>query len=386
MSPAPPTRVEAQERVEAALARAHEDAARPAAAAADGARRARTLAVGDPQAPLETFLSVLAAHDALGDDGRLRADTALISAGDHFDWGTRAERARAAEDGTALLAWLAAHPADQVVILLGNHDLARVGELSGVDDAAFVRAQAVADGIDKTDVEGNAAFRAEHGFFSAEVVNRDFCSFRTAQRDLVEMLLRARRLKLAHARGDMLFVHAGITLREIDAVGIDLPTPATIADALNYALDEAVERRAAGPLIIDGVHQPGDAQREGFGALYHRPAQGITEEQKREGRRFDPRALPRGIVQVIGHIRDKKCRDLLGDWCDDGAHALGVLRHMSVDDAGGVRYARGLPERFDPRAAHVVFLDGGMNDMRDRPEAYEVLDVERRAAADLRRG
>ena len=379
--------------VDAALARAHAAAAapRPVCAEPDGGRRLRTLAIGDPQAPLETFLRILDAHDALDDEGRLRAETALISMGDHFDWGKPEERAQAAADARALLAWLVGHPADQVVVLAGNHDLARVGELHAVDDdGKFHALRARADALyqNKTDKKAppsaeERAFAAESGFTSPEMVSRDLSTFEVAQRALVEELLRARRMKLAYARGDLLFVHAGVTLREIDAVGLHLETPAAIADALNRALDEAVDAKRR-PLAIHGVHTPGDAEREGSGALYHRAAHAITEAQKREGRRYDPRTLPPGVVQVIGHVRDKKSREMLGPWCDDRPAALGVLRHMIVR-GDVVTYAHGVPQQIDARAATMLFLDGGMNDMRDRPEQYELFDVERRAVAERRR-
>ena len=388
-------------RVDAALAKARDDAAHPRATPADGGRRARTLAIGDPQAPLRTFLEILDAKDALGDDGRVREDVALVSMGDHFDWGSRDERVAAAADGSALLAWLAAHPADQVVIIAGNHDLARVGELHDIDDDTFLRIQEKADTIGKDDVAGNEAFRAETGFFTAELVNRDFSTFRTHQRDLVEMLLRERRMKLGYARGDLLFVHAGITMRELDAVGAENASAAGIAAALNHALDVAMETTLPqrkprssrsgrdGPLAIAGVHAPGGRTGEGSGALYHRPAYAISDEQRRDGRRFDPRTLPRGVVQVIGHIRDKKCRELLGPWCDSAPSKLGVLRHLVVDagmlsgreQAAEVRYGHGVPDTIDPRAATMLFLDAGMNDMRTAPAEYQVLDVEKRRAA-----
>ena len=58
----------------------------------------------------------------------------LVSIGDHFDWGERADRPTARKSGLALLSWLSAHPADQVVVIAGNHDLGRVGELAGVSN------------------------------------------------------------------------------------------------------------------------------------------------------------------------------------------------------------------------------------------------------------
>src|SRR5271169_354959 len=154
-------------RVKNALERARQDALRPYAGEARAApARERLLAVGDPQAPLETLLAILEGHDALGEAGRLREDLHLVSMGDHFDWGDRGDRKAAARSGLETLAWLAAHPADQVTLILGNHDLARVGELVGFDDLRFSEAQAAADkvynGRGRVDGDGDVAFRARY--------------------------------------------------------------------------------------------------------------------------------------------------------------------------------------------------------------------------------
>src|SRR5690349_18566656 len=56
----------------AALAAVHGASGLPASAAV--AESPRALAVGDPQAPVATFLEVLDRHGLLGDDGRVAAD------------------------------------------------------------------------------------------------------------------------------------------------------------------------------------------------------------------------------------------------------------------------------------------------------------------------
>src|SRR5262249_36905962 len=103
------------------------------------------VAMGDPQTDIMTVFDILEVNGLLASDGRLSPGVRLVSMGDHFDWGPPAERARAAESGLALLDWLASHDPEQVTILVGNHDLARVGELFGMDDASFARAEAEAD-------------------------------------------------------------------------------------------------------------------------------------------------------------------------------------------------------------------------------------------------
>src|SRR5262249_21130022 len=122
--------------IRAALARAAEDAAEarpPLPVGAAELRPRRRLAIGDPPAPVEKFFAILDRRSLLVESGpragRLAEDVALVSMGDHFDWGPPESRAAATAGGLALLAWLAAHPAEQTAIVVGNHDLARVGEL-----------------------------------------------------------------------------------------------------------------------------------------------------------------------------------------------------------------------------------------------------------------
>jgi Calcineurin-like phosphoesterase len=364
-------------RVLQAVALAQQDARAPTSAPADG--RARSfVAIGDPQAPLTRFLDVLDVHGLLGDDGRLRSDVGLISIGDHFDWGPVAARARAAHDGLALLAWLAAHPRDQAILIAGNHDLARVCELWDYDDGRFMRAQALADGAYfGDDAYAKAAFHAENPTLSsAEMVARDLSTFKSPQRDLVSMLLEDARLVLAHDQGGRLFVHAGVTVDELEVLGLmDTRDAATIARALNDALREAW-RGHVGALVIPGLHAPGDAVREGEGMLFHRASVlDSTEERALRDRpaprrRFSPQRLPRGLVQVIGHIQDKKTRTLLAL---DAAHEHGRLRTLDVDGPS-LRYTYGVPAE-QASAARVIHIDAGMQHVTDA-RAYALFDVE----------
>lgn len=351
----------------------------------------RIFAIGDPQAPLETFLAILEQHGALGDDGWLATDLHLISMGDHFDWGSRAERERAAADGLALLSWLAAHPVEQVTVLAGNHDLARVGELNDIDDETFQAAQALADAAYYSEDDAALArFREQHAnFATAELVARDLSTFRTEQRALVQQLLDEGRLRFAHSAAGMLFVHAGITTTELDALQIGSTRDAElIAARLNQTLDEAVARRRrdGGPLVVDHLHFPGDGTREGGGALYHRPTLGLDEEEQQEltkagpRRRFHVDTLPRGLVQVVGHIRDKKTRSLLAPLTDGSPAQDGLLRTLVLDHDER-RYRHGVTSG-SSKAATVIFTDGGMSHVQTRPEAYQILDVNNRKAAE----
>lgn len=351
----------------------------------------RTFAIGDPQAPFDKFIAILDRHGLLS-DGRLRDDVGLISMGDHFDWGQVEDRARAAADGMALLRWLASHPAEQVVLIAGNHDLARVGELWDLDDESFARAQALADAsyLGK-DAGARERFRREHPRFTTdEIVSRDLSTWKREQTELVGELLRSQRLRLAHAHNDVLFVHAGVTNSELAILELKSAEPGGIARALNDALDAAVAHQAVtgGPLAIPGLHAPGDPEREGLGMLYHRPSSGLRDarkgdEEQRElarpvpRRRFDPLTIPRGLVQAIGHIRDTKSRRLLADISDDVEARDGVLRTLIVDDAGA-RYRHGIAP-IDRAAATMIFTDGAMSSCA--VEDYQLLDVELLRAA-----
>ncbi len=352
--------------------------------------RPRRVAIGDPQAPFDKFLVILKRHGLLAAGDRLADDVSLVSIGDHFDWGGRGERALAAEDGARLLEWLASHASDQVAIVAGNHDLARVGELVGFDDAGFAAAQAEADSIyvngRVVDPDEEDAFKRRWPALpTAETAARDLAGFRADQRALVASLLREGRFMLGlAATDDLLLCHAGVTRDDLGR--IDVPPERwrdaqAVAGALNAALDTAVAGwNAASPLSIPGLHRPGSARDgECRGILVQRPAHPDSEAHLCVGpprRRFDPRGLPAGLTQAIGHIRDKKSRDLLGPWADGAASQDGPLRHLRVrgDD---VRYTRGLPATQDPDAATLLFLDGGMNFVRDVAD-YELLDLDTR--------
>jgi hypothetical protein len=353
--------------------------------------RPRLLAIGDAQAPLSKFLEILDRHSALGSDGRLSEDVHLVSIGDHFDWGTRVSRDQAASDGLALLAWLCAHASDQATLILGNHDLSRVGELAGFDDATFREAQLAAE----ADAQGaEAAFLTRFPALpTAEAATRDLATFREPQRTLVTSLLRARRFSAGAAAGaDFLLCHAGITVDDLDHVGVRPAQRAhapRVAAALNAALDQAVSDWSDGEVLaIPYLHQPGHAKTgEGRGIFVHRPSlpdgRGSTPADF-EGpprRRFLPESLPLGLTQAIGHIRDGKCRKLLLPHDPDEPLVDGPLRHLRLRE-GELRYARGLPDAAEPDAATLLFLDGGM--FWAAAADYELLDLATRRAATRR--
>lgn len=349
-------------------------------------RRLR-VAIGDPQADLTRFLAILDHHGLLTEQGWLRPDVQLVSVGDHFDWGKAPEREAVAQSAVRLVAWLAAHPPDQVVILAGNHDLGRVGELAEFTDATFAEAQREADSLydgDDTDEVREREFLGRYPQVpTVELVARDFSGFREKQRAWVTHLLRERRLRAAYAAGpELLVLHAGVTREDLAAAGVsetDATNAQRVADALNRALDAAVDAWKGGRLIVPQLHQPGSADSgEGRGIFYHRPSLRPEEAERTRvtpRRRFDPRRLPAGLMQVVGHTRDKRSRELL---CLPGEVRDGVLRHL-VTDGERVAYAHGTPSKLRPREAALIFTDGGMG--HAAVEAYELLDLDTRVAA-----
>ncbi|MDX2008844.1 MAG: metallophosphoesterase [Myxococcaceae bacterium] len=335
----------------------------------------RHVAVGDPQAPFETFLRILDAHGLLGDDGRLRRDVHLVSMGDHFDYGKAEQRERAAIDGESILSWLASHPPEQATILLGNHDVSRVMELFGFSDEAFLEAHRAAREVYERNGD-EAAFLARYPSVpDAECLARDYSCFAASQRVLVTELLRTRRLRLAaHHRG-LLLVHAGVTEDDFVSIGGPPADAAEAAASLNAFLDARLEAWTDGPLDLAPLHHPGSAARgEGRGVLYHRPCDPTTQAQdKLDGpprRRFDPRRLPAAFPQAIGHIRDAKCRELMPGWGPATPAVDGPLRTLVVEGEV-VRYQPGCAPN-----ARLYLTDAGM--LHAPPGAYQLLDLDSR--------
>lgn len=325
--------------------------------------------VGDPQTTLARLTRFLDEAQLLAPDGRLRDDVGLVSLGDHFDF--HGEPAEVAREGLAVLRWLASHPPEQVVILAGNHDLARVMELAHFSDETFAAAQRLAR-------DPLAAQSLRDAFPDAPppgLVARDYHAFTEAQRALVTELLRAGRMRLAaratHATGaPMLLTHAGVTQRELSLLGLARARDAdALADALNAHLARAVAAWSRGDtdrLDLAPLHRAGTPGEEGGGLLYHRPA--YPDPQRPDAwswsserpRRFDPRALPEGLVQACGHTGHAKCRSELGPWMRDEHRAVtkGGLRTLSAR-GDAVSYEMDLRDPA-PGAATLYLLDGDM--------------------------
>ncbi|HET9620764.1 MAG TPA: hypothetical protein VFP84_05340, partial [Kofleriaceae bacterium] len=106
---------------------------------------------------------------------------------------------------------------------------------------------------------------------------------------------------------------------------------------------------------------------EGGGLLCHRPLHPERGAGRRawqlapdRPRRFDPRTLPRGLHQVVGHTGHAQClRELAGwDTAAARAHGAGGIRTLRVAD-DGVTYDVGLAA---PAAgvADLILIDGGL--------------------------
>lgn len=349
--------------------------------------------MGDPQAPLGKVLDVLARHDAL-DGERIAADVILVSIGDHFDYDLR-DPVAAAREGLQLLRWLASHDPAQVVLLFGNHDASRVMELGTVTDDEFQRAHLLARSIDETeqtDGEDAAVARTRAEYEPAfpmlpppGVVGRDYAAFTTEQRTLVMEILLAGRFHLATTGSlvdgrDVLLTHAGVTTRELGLLGVAADA-AAIAASLEGHLAQAVDhvrddwqRGELAPLSLAPLHVTGSRGEEGGGLLYHRPsnpdragADPAWALAPSRPRRFDPRTLPAGITQVVGHTGHAKCVQELGDWVTPAARARkhGGIRTLRCAN-GQVTYDLGIAPRADG-VADLILVDGEIRrvDARD---------------------
>ena len=342
--------------------------------------------MGDPQAPFAKVLEVLDWHGALDGD-RIASDVTLISIGDHFDYDLKHPH-EAAQQGLALMRWLSSHVPEQVVLLLGNHDASRVMELAHLTDEQFEAARKLARSIDETehrDGDAAAKLRTEQEFIPAYpelpppgVLGRDYASFTTEQRALVQELLLAGRFHLARTGAlpdgrAVLLTHAGVTKRELGLVGVDETDPREIAAALDEQLRNAVDvvrsdwqRGVSTPLSLEPLHVTGGNGEEGGGLLYHRPSNPDRPDPDKawalsplRPRRFDPRTLPLGLTQIAGHSGHAKCVEELGPWVAESAKALkhGGIRTLRADQAGHVVYDLGIPPRAEG-VADLILIDG----------------------------
>ena len=394
----------------AAASRARELAGLPYRGARAAPPRAprRVRVIGDPQTSLDRFLEVLSAHELLTVDGWLADDVQLVSIGDHFDYRVHDE-SDPGEDGVAILRWLAEHHPSQVVLLVGNHDAARVMELITLSDARFAEARAAAARLAPLERSAPEEYArrwrdevapAYPGMVTPGLFARDYASYGEAQRDLVMTLLSAGRMRLGVAARlpdarTALLTHAGVTRREVDHLGAEIG-PVELAAALDRRLAAAVEARradwAAGrrvPLDLSPLHVAGAQPHEGGGLLYHRPSNparastpsdpvDVAWESDPRRRRYHPRELPAGLVQVVGHTHHTKCKQELRGWLAPDAEALthGGLRTLIADGPtlDDVRYHAGVLAA--PRtAATMVMIDAEINDLERPADEVPLLEL-----------
>ncbi len=364
----------------------------------------RTFVMGDPQAAFDHILGVLAAHGALAPGGaRLADDVVLVSIGDHFDYDLH-DYTTAGANGLRFARWLAAQDPARALMLLGNHDAARVIDLVGLDDARFASAASLGREIAETrrrDGDHAAARRVREEFMprfpdvpTYGLAARDYASYTTEQRALVVELVLAGRFRLALAGAlpdgrDVLLTHAGVTTRELGLIGVpDERDPVRLAAALQARFIAAVEavrddweHGECVPLPLAPLYVPGAAGEEGGGMLYHRPtnpdrpgADRSWELRVDRPRRYDPRTLPRGLTQIAGHTGHRKCVEELDGWVTPAAraHAIGGIRTLRVSPNDEVIYDMGvLPPA--PGVADIVLIDGEMRHVR--PADYPLLSL-----------
>lgn len=368
----------------------------------------RCVAIGDAQAPLATYFTVLAEQNLLGDDGMLAPDVSILSIGDHFDYASP-DLAQSSREGYALLRWLAEHPPQQAIILLGNHDTVRVQDLGGFSDRRFEAARALALQIEQlAQIHGDRSASVEQArnqFYieypeitKPELAKRDYDSFTTAQRELVIRLMLAGRCQLAAVgklpnSREILLTHAGVIKRDLQVLGLNGEvSPVVIASRINKWLKDAVnrvrpawERGELIPLDLSPLHIAGTGGREGGGLLFHRPANPdrptSLDDSKREcakefgderPRRYHPQELPLGLIQACGHTGHSKCLEELVPWVSEAAKkmVLGKLRTLRVTP-DQVNYDVGID--LDGNEAALLMIDGEMN--RVCPQDYEVLNL-----------
>ena len=383
--------------VAAAQALARQRPARGAWAGHRAARFRRTVAVGDLQASARRIFDVLDHHGLLGEDGRLHPDVQLLSIGDHFDYGTRASGLldEARRDGADVLSYLAAHDAEQVVILAGNHDLARVMELCAATLERFTAAAALAAELVELKRTDPAAYRArladEYVAQFPELpgpglVHRDYSAFAEDQRVLVQELLGAGRLRLAATArlpsGEpVLATHAAVTMREVAMLDTDEVSAAALATSLARWLAHAVaavapawQRGETAALSLAPLHVPGATGRDGLGELpegggmfYHRPADperpGVDrswEAAPGRPRRFHPSALPAGVLQVAGHTGHPKCVEELARWAPEAMAEVPCGRRSLRVRGETVRYQLGAARPEDGEAI-LYLIDPSMH-------------------------
>jgi hypothetical protein len=299
-------------------------------------------------------------------------------------------------EGLAVLRWLAGHSREQVRLVVGNHDAARVIELARIDDREFAEARTLAWSIEATKRAGGRAaanVRAAAEFTprfpsisTYALVARDYASFSVEQRSLVVELLLAGRFHLGLTGAlpdgrDLLITHAAVTEREVERLGVT-SQPASLAAALERLLADAIaarrddwQRGTITPLSLEPVSQAGAPGEEAGGLLAHRPANPDRPGSDRaweldpvRPRRFHPRELPVGLTQAAGHTNHAMCVRELVPWVTPAAQAARYagLRTLRAS-ATAITYDLGVLPPADG-VADLILVDGELRDAANRAE------------------
>lgn len=130
-------------------------------------------------------------------------------------------------------------------------------------------------------------------------------------------------------------------------------------------------------------------------SISHRSTSSATRDEKEEGssttrpsgdtsawsldperpRRFAPEALPRHVVQVVGHSTHHKCRTELEAWLDPSAQPENLAIRSLVTVDGAPRYRAGV----DTRPGALVMIDPGF--AKAPLETVELLPITPRLGA-----
>lgn len=371
-----------------ALACAVEALADPTMRAPAPVTPVRAVVLGDPQAPICTLFAVLDHQGLLGENGWLHPHVQIICVGDYFDFST-ADPFEAGRLGAAFLAWMAAHDPEQVVLLLGNHDVERVASLGACTLAAFDEARTAAAHLLTMGTRSErqaflATWSADHPKHPPMVAAMDYHCFHPAQAPLLRRLLMSGRVGLAAVVTDLvshssvLVTHAGVTRAVVNSLSCD-GSASALADALNRLLQEAVDRvrpswmRNDHELLdLQPLYQTWEPMRPNGGFLIHRPRRDSDRDRYHHEIGLDESGLPRsvppeeflwpGLIQIVGHTRTIRCQRLLGGW--QGAAPLaetpGRPLVLELDDAQSPRLVT-ITERSSGRiCSSVIFTDVAM--------------------------
>lgn len=352
----------------------------------------RWSAVGDAQTNFGHFLRVLR-RGGVVDGEALSPDRGVVCVGDYFDYGVVDDTnvVQVGREGTRILHWLAALPEERAIILLGNHDMARVVELAFESDVSFRAAQHLAREVATGIIDRDEFLRSYPAVPTPEVALRDLSTFAVEQRRLLQELLMARRVRLAAVAtlngAPALITHAGVTTTDLAAIGMEGATDVSaIAHGLNAFLDRAVDAVAPqwrsgedaaldlAPLCIAGY-----AGVEGGGFLLHRPADPhrpeiadpAWEADAERVRRYDPRQLVPGIQQICGHTSHGRCCREMPRWTDEATTQTLPGRVRILDVGADVTYRVG---KIASSPTALYLIDNDMN--RVTAEAYETLTLE----------